>query len=72
MGHFISTYQTDGDPLPSFHGEPIAVSVDESDPQAWADKVWKALDKDNKVSLFVRYIDLATGDAETVILNKHQ
>ncbi len=72
VGHFISTYQTDGDPLPSFHGEPIAVTVDEQDPARWADKVWTALNAENKVSLFVRYIDLATGETQDVIRNKHQ
>ena len=72
VGHFISTYQTDGDPLPSFHGEPIAVAVDELDPRAWADKVWTALNGENKVSLFVRYIDLATGETQDIIHNKHQ
>ncbi len=72
VGHFISTYQTDGDPLPSFRGEPIAVSVDEAAPEAWADKVWNAFNEDNKVSLFVRYIDLATKQTQDVIRNKHQ
>ncbi len=72
VGHFISTYQSDGDPLPSFQGEPVAVAVDEADPEAWADKVWRALDQNNKVSLFVRYIDLATGEVQDVIRNKHQ
>ncbi len=72
IGHFISTYQTDGDPLPSFQGEPIAVAVDETDPKVWADKVWNALNEENKVSLFVRYIDLATQQTQDVIINKHQ
>lgn len=71
VGHFISTYQGDGSPLPSFHGEPIAVAVDCSDPESWADKVWNALNADNKVSLFVRFLDLETRETQDVILNKH-
>ncbi len=71
VGHFISTYQGDGSPLPSFHGEPIAVTVDCNDPQPWADKVWTALNADNKVSLFVRFLDLETQKVQDVILNKH-
>ena len=71
VGHFISTYQGDGSPLPSFHGEPIAVAVDCSDPKSWADKVWNALNADNKVSLFVRFLDLETRETQDVILNKH-
>ena len=71
VGHFISTYQGDGNPLPSFHGEPIAVEVTCNDPQCWADKVWDALNGDNKVSLFVRFLDLTTRETQDVILNKH-
>ncbi len=70
VGHFISTYQTDGAPLPSFRGEPIAVAVDEADPEVWAQKVWEALDHQNRVALFVRYIDLATGRTQDVIVNQ--
>ena len=72
MGHFIHTYERDGDPLPSFEGEPRRVAVTAPDARALADELWPALNEDNKVSLFVRYIDLSTGEAETVILNKHQ
>ena len=72
VGHFISTYQGDGTPLPSFHGEPIAVEVDCNEPQPWANKVWVALNEDNKVSLFVRFLDLETLETEDVIVNKHQ
>ena len=72
VGHFISTYQGDGSPLPSFCGEPIAVAVDCGDPQAWADKVWAALNSENKVSLFVRFLDLNTRNVQDVICNKHQ
>ncbi len=70
-GHFISTYQKNGAPIPSFAGEPLRVAVDESDPSEYAGKLWEALNEDNKVSLFVRAIDLATGDFEDVILNKY-
>ena len=72
MGHFIHTYEGDGDPLPSFEGEPRRVSVDAPDAGTLAGELWPALNEDNKVSLFVRYIDLATGESETVILNKHR
>ena len=70
-GHFISTYQGDGNPLPSFAGEPIAVSLDAPDARTLADSLWDSLNGDNKVSLFVRYIDLASGGFDSVIVNKH-
>ena len=70
-GHFIHTYESDGDPLPSFQGEPRMVSLTAPDAEALAGDLWLALNEDNKVSLFVRYIDLATGDDETSIINKH-
>jgi IMP cyclohydrolase len=70
-GHFISTYQTDGDPLPSFAGEPVHVSITAPTAAALAEELWDSLDGDNKVSLFVRYIDLRNGFPETVIINKH-
>lgn len=70
-GHFIHTYMHDGDPLPSFEGEPklveIAGSIDE-----FTDMIWNSLNEENKVSLFVRYIDIATGQYETRIVNKNQ
>ena len=72
MGHFIHTYEHDGDPLPSFEGEPRRVSVTAPDARTLADELWPALNGDNKVSLFVRYIDLGAGEAETVILNKNR
>ena len=71
QGHFISTYRTDGSPLPSFEGEPIPVALDSACPACLADKLWESLNADNKVSLYVSVIDLATGAAETVIKNKH-
>ena len=70
-GQLLTTYQKDGNPLPSFAGEPLRVTVDETDPNEFAGKVWEALDPDNKVSLFVRAIELGTGDYEDVIINKY-
>ena len=70
-GHFISTYQKNGAPIPSFAGEPLHVAIDENDPDKFADKLWKNLNEDNKVSLFVRSIELETGTYEDVILNKY-
>lgn len=70
-GHFIHTYMQDGDPLPSFEGEPKLVSVAD-DIDAFTDLIWNNLNEENKVSLFVRYIDLASGTWETRIVNKHQ
>ena len=72
QGHFIHTYQENAEPLPSFFGEPRQVAVENTDAKALADKVWNALNADNKVSLFVRTIDIAGGEEETVIINKHQ
>ena len=70
-GHLITTYQKNGSPIPSFAGEPMRVGIDESDPNEFAGKLWDALNTDNKVSLFVRAVTLATGDYEDVILNKY-
>ena len=70
-GHFISTYQKNGSPIPSYAGEPMRVAIDQNDPNEFAGKLWAALNEDNKVSLFVRAITLATGDYEDVILNKY-
>ena len=70
-GHFISTYQKNGAPIPSFAGEPLRVAIDENTPDKFADKLWKNLNEDNKVSLFVRSIELETGTYEDVILNKY-
>ena len=71
-GHFISTYETDGNPLPSFRGEPRLVAFGDETAGELAAKVWTALNADNKVSLFVRTLDLATGQTDTAIINKHQ
>ncbi len=72
QGHFIHTYQENAEPLPSFYGEPREVEVPDTDAKTLADNVWAALNADNKVSLFVRCIDIASGSEETVIINKHQ
>ncbi len=69
-GHFIHTYMKDGNPLPSFEGEPKFVSI-EGDIETFSTKVWNSLNLDNKVSLFVRYIDIATGEVKTKIINKN-
>lgn len=68
--HFIHTYMHDGNPLPSFEGEPKLVSVVD-DIDEFTDLVWNSLNSDNKVSLFVRYIDIESGKYETKIVNKN-
>ena len=70
-GHFIHTYKCDGNPLPSFEGEPKLIAIPD-DMDAFAGSLWNSLNADNKVSLFVRYIDIATGTYETKIINKNQ
>ena len=70
-GHFIHTYMHDGNPLPSFEGEPKLIAVPD-DMEAFAELLWENLNPDNKVSLFVRYIDIATGKATSKIINKNQ
>ena len=70
-GHFISTYMHDGNPLPSFEGEPKWMAITD-DMDAFAELLWSSLNEDNKVSLFVRYIDIATGKYESKIINKNK
>ncbi len=70
-GRFIHTYMGDGNPLPSFEGEPELVGL-AGDIDTFTNSIWNALNADNKVSLFVRYIDIATGKYETRICNKNQ
>lgn len=70
-GHFIHTYMGDGNPLPSFKGEPKLVAIPD-DIDTFADLLWQNLNEDNKVSLFVRYIDIATGKYTSKIINKNQ
>ncbi len=69
-GHFIHTYKCDGNPLPSFEGEPKLVDIPD-DMEEFANTVWNSLNDENKVSLFIRYIDIATGEYETKIINKN-
>lgn len=70
-GHFIHTYMHDGNPLPSFEGEPKLVEID-GDIDQFTDMVWNNLNQDNKVSLFVRFINIETGEYETKIVNKNK
>lgn len=70
-GHFIHTYMHDGDPLPSFEGEPELVEIPD-DMDAFTNCLWESLNEDNKVSLFVRYIDIKSGEKKTTILNKNK
>ena len=70
-GHFIHTYKCDGNPLPSFEGEPKLIAIP-NDMESFAEALWNSLNEDNKVSLFVRYIDIATGTYETKIINKNK
>ena len=65
-GHFIHTYKCDGNPLPSFEGEPKLVAIPD-DMDVFAELLWNSLNEDNKVSLFVRYIDIETGKYEEIL-----
>ena len=70
-GRFLHTYQGDGNPLPSFEGEPVRVSIGNEGIDGFAKDIWESLDEENKVSLFVRYIEIETGKYESRILNKN-
>ena len=70
-GHFIHTYRCDGNPIPSFEGEPKKIAVN-GDIDAFTESVWNSLNADNKVSLAVRYIDLPSGQWQTRIVNRNQ
>ena len=71
LGHFISTYETDGEPLPSFVGEPVPVGITDLDGlEAFALKIWEALNEENKVSLYARERDLSTGEVNDLIINR--
>ena len=70
-GHFIHTYMQDGNPLPSFEGEPKRISIPD-DMDEFAELLWENLNPDNKVSLFVRYIDIETRKTCSKIINKNQ
>lgn len=71
LGHFIHTYIQDGNPLPTFMGEPERIRIPD-DIDDFTDELWEALDPDNKISLYVRYIDLATGEEEDRLINKNK
>lgn len=68
---FIHTYNGDGNPLPSFEGEPKTLVLPDTDIDSLTDLIWSNLNEDNKVSLFVRYIDIVSGESETRIVNKN-
>lgn len=71
LGHFIHTYVCDGNPIPTFQGEPERIAtVDDID--AFTNALWQALDADNKISLYVRYTDLSTGAKNERLVNKHE
>lgn len=70
-GHFIHTYACDGNPLPSFEGEPKLVAIP-NDMEKFTNMLWLNLNEENKVSLFVRYIDIETGKYDTKIVNKNE
>lgn len=70
-GRFLHTYVQDGTPLPSFQGEPKKVAVS-GDIDSFTKLLWESLNEENKVSLFVRYVDVATGECETRIVNKNE
>ena len=70
-GRFIHTYRKDGDPLPGFEGEPERIAVADEDIDSFAGRIWESLNEENKVSLFVRYIEIETGKYESRIINKN-
>ena len=70
IGHFIHTYKCDGNPLPSFEGEPKKVEIPNCIDE-FSNMIWESLNEDNKVSLFVRYIDIKSGKTESRIINKN-
>ncbi len=71
LGHFIHTYVCNGNPIPTFQGEPERVMIPD-DIDAFTATLWNALNEDNKISLWVRYVDLATGEKEERIINKNK
>lgn len=70
-GHFIHTYECDGNPIPSFSGEPKLITID-GDIDEFTNNLWNSLNEDNKVSLFTRFIDMKTGKEETRVINKNK
>lgn len=71
QGHYIHTYMGDGNPLPSFEGEPVKVKISGKIDE-FADEIWNSLNEENKVSLFVRYIDIGSGKWDSRIINKNK
>ena len=71
VGHFIHTYEKDGNPLPTFGGEPERVAIP-NDVNAFAEEIWQNLDENNKISLYVRAVNLRTWQTESVLINKFQ
>lgn len=71
VGHFIHTYEKDGNPLPTFQGEPRRVIIP-NDIDEFKDEIWNALDEENKISLFVRYTELSSGEYEQRVINKNK
>ena len=71
-GHFIHTYMEDGNPLPSYRGEPTPVIIEVNDIDEFTELIWNALNEDNKVSLFTRFINVKSGEVETRIINKNK
>ena len=71
LGHFIHTYVCDGNPIPTFQGEPERVTVP-NDIDAFTETLWNALDENNKISLYVRYTDLETGNVENRLINNNK
>ena len=70
VGHFLHTYVTDGNPIPTFQGEPERMAMDDSIDD-FTDDLWSSLNAANRISLYVRYVDLATGKTENRLINKH-
>ncbi len=70
MGHFLHTYMHDGNPIPTFQGEPERIAVCDS-AEEMADRLWTSLNADNRISLYVRYVDLKTGETENHLINKY-
>ncbi len=71
QGHFIHTYKCDGNPIPSFEGEPKRVEI-KGNIEEFTEKIWNSLNGENKVSLFVRFVSLKTGVTQTKIINKNR
>ncbi len=71
LGHFLHTYVTDGNPIPTFQGEPERMAVPDSI-DLFADQIWNALNAANRISLYIRYTDLKTGETESRLINKNR